>query len=228
MGSPDLIAKAIKDGLSHQLSRALGASILDCALRRSGSDSIPQEMDDARRFISQQIGPCVQERFDADTAHRIEARLLELLLTIEGSSRSGRTTVAPPAASRRARKEAERPPLVLVASMDRMGVRRIARFLGGAAEVRAVKDVFEMATHLEEAPRRRVRVVVDCCAGRVDPTTLAETVPNLPRGRAVILWGVDDARRKRVEAKTAAASEWLACSEAATHEEVADLIRSAL
>lgn len=80
-------------------------------------------------------------------------------------------------------------PVVLVATLDRPGVRAVEASLGERAEVRVVADGFEWLAGLDAFTGRRIVVVLDCCLPAFDPIWAAQMASSMPPHTDVVVWG---------------------------------------
>ncbi len=129
---------------------------------------------------------------------------------------------APTIAPRRA--AAASTEVIFIATLDKVGVERIARQMSGTAIVRQVVDPRALEAALTRSRLRRPHLVIDCCAPAFDPLNFAKQLPKLPEGSRVVLWGVTPETLEAVQRTVPGAQSWSACPAATSHAGVADLL----
>jgi len=226
------MARTVREVLGSVFAPQLRDHVFFDALRRASLSTVPEEAERARDFVEGPLRTAVLDLAGHDAAAAV-LEGLEPMLEMAGShvrARGDTTDVnaqalstLPPAASHGA------VPVVLLATLDRSGVRGIARSLLDVGEVRQIGDVFELVSAMDASRSGPPPIlVIDCCLPAVDPHTVATMLPVLPEGAHVFLWGASEQLRTDIEAIQPAAASWLSCGAAATHEDLAGLVRALL
>lgn len=118
--------------------------------------------------------------------------------------------------------------LVLVATLDRAGVHRLARRLLGRADVRRVGRAFDLLHAVESHAGTQPVVIIDCCAPSVEPEAVATMLGALGTLPVVVLWGASDRVHQAVCRLSPAARNWIRLGANSTDAEVAELVQAVL
>lgn len=99
------------------------------------------------------------------------------------------------------------PSALIVVSLDPSLAQRLEDATGGRCPLRLVTSPAELARAATRNGDRLV-VLVDTLLPAIDLATFVGLAPILPRGSRVVLWGLDEAQRRRFTAEHPAAASW--------------------
>ncbi len=99
------------------------------------------------------------------------------------------------------------PSALIVVSLDPSLAQRLEDATGGRCPLRVVTSPAELARAATRNGDRLV-VLVDTLLPAIDLATFVGLAPILPRASRVVLWGMEEAQRRRFAAEHAAAASW--------------------
>lgn len=239
------IASAVREALRTVAAPEQRRRILSGALQIAELEQVPEDPDRARSFVEGPLRIAIDESLGADVAEVLVQDLAPILQLAESqvrpkdaapSHRERRTDPAPSTSTSQLPSTQPPPtgdeetdaPLVLVATLDRSGLQRLARRLVDTATVRPVNDVFELVYALEANASRNPLIIIDCCLPAVEPQAVASMLGSLDQSPRVLLWGAARTVRDGLEATSPRTRDWIALGSEATDEDVVSLIESML
>ncbi|MFW5921186.1 MAG: hypothetical protein ACOCUS_05045 [Polyangiales bacterium] len=239
------IGRAVQEALRAVAAPEQRERIMSAALQLARAKQVPEDPQRAQGFVEGPLRVAVGHTLGADIADVLVQDLAPILQLAESQVRPrnepARSRVEaqtkpelPPAAQKLPStqppptSDATDAPLVLVATLDRSGLQRLARRLVDTATVRPVNDVFELLYALEANAARHPMVVIDCCLPAVEPQAVASMLGGLAEPPRVLLWGAARSVRDGLEATSSATRDWIALGSEATDEDVVSLIESML
>lgn len=240
------MARAVREALRSVAAPEQRERILSAALHIARAEHVPEDPDRAHGFVDGPLRMAIEHALGEDIGEMIVQDLAPILQLAESQVRpkdapAPRTESAtkpelPPTPSTdlpstQPPPESEQStdaPLVLVATLDRSGLQRLARRLVDSATVRPVNDVFELVYALEANASRNPLIVIDCCLPAVEPQAVASMLGSLDESPRVLLWGAARTVRDGLEATSTKTRDWIALGSEATDEDVVSLIESML
>lgn len=116
---------------------------------------------------------------------------------------------------------------VVMSSQDPTRAFSLGAALGASVEMRVVDDIVELVDTLVELADRSPFLVLDGMSPALHPATLAATLPELPEGLSIVLWGYDAASQEELRALTQGAIEFRAFGSDVEADDLASLLRLA-
>lgn len=236
------LGRAVREALRAVAADEQQGRVLSCAIELAGSARVPEDPERAREFVEGPLRVATAEVLGEHVADAVVEDLEPILQLASSQVRPKEPETAPlmpepelpgvvgglPSTAPPPGEEPVDAPLVLVATLDRSGLQRLARQLLHRATVRPVHDVFELMYALEANAGRRPLVVLDCCLPAVEPQSVASMLAGLAEAPRVLLWGAPRPVRANLEATAPAARDWIALGSEATDADVVALIESLL
>lgn len=210
-----MMARAVLEALASVTTVDRATDALHAALERAGLHEVPDRASAAADFVFGPLHLVVSRIFGEDTADAVTESLRPVVEVASGyhgvpdgsegpppiaeSAAPAALRLHPPAATGASAADLELDldapaaptgtPVVLVATLDRPGVRAVEASLGERAEVRVVADGFEWLAGLDAFTGRRIVVVLDCCLPAFDPIWAAQMASSMPPHTDVVVWG---------------------------------------
>jgi len=231
-GHEGQMARAIREVLVAFVAPNLVDDIITTALQLGCETHVPEEADRARYFVEGPLRRTITHIVGgnvADAAVEFLNPILEMagsrvLVKVENALAERRA--ADP--STRTTDKTRAPRNVLMVSNNQGGVRRVASRLGGQASVHHVNDMFAFMTAIDAAQSSKPVVIIDCVVPAVDERGLGTTMPLLPKGTRVILWGAPETLRRHLSTMCGGMDQWVTVEAEASADDIGALVGTLL
>jgi hypothetical protein len=178
-----------------------------------------EEISSVRPRVPDSARIHVETRAFADTTSQTQLRAADKYTP---AVPAGPTTSAPTV-----RPDSDAALVVVISSQDPTRAFALGAALGASVEMRVVDDIVELVDTLLELQDRTPFLVLDGVAPALHPLTLAATLPELPEGLTIVLWGYDGSSLIELRAMVDGASGFRTFGSDVEPDDLASLLRLA-